>query len=158
MKKIVILLSFVLSAFIISSCAENNPNNPSDNSNNITLAERAGTYSGTIMNMPLEILLNENATVTSIKVNNVESIEKEITISEGPSYTGTVIAPFDATVKMPIQPGTVQSSPAKVKITFKSNSDASQGATAKVQVGAKPEDQFDETSPATITVELTYTK
>lgn len=144
MKKIVILLSFVLSAFIISSCAENNPNNPSDNSNNITLAERAGTYSGTMNNMQLVIILDSNAQVTSITINGgANSITDPIVIKEGASYKGTSISEFDATVNMVI------SMSAKVRIEFKSGTDASQGATAYVTIqGSTTENPVD----------LTYSK
>ena len=143
MKKIVILLSFILSAFIISSCAENNPNNPSDNSNNITLAERAGTYSGTMNGLGLVIVLNNNAQVTSIKVGGNESITDPISIKEGASHTGTSISEFDATVNMVIPMS------AKVRIEFKSGTDASQGATAYVTIqGSTTENPVD----------LTYTK
>ena len=142
MKKIVILLSFILSAFIISSCAENNPNNPSDNSNNITLAERAGTYSGTMNGLGLVIVLNNNAQVTSIKVGGNKSITDPISIKEGASHTGTSISEFDATVTMGGYPMS-----AKVRIEFKSGTDASQGATAYVTL---PNTQ----SP--IPVDLTY--
>ena len=142
MKKIVILLSFVLSAFIISSCAENNPNNPSDNSNNITLAERAGTYSGEMNNLiPLVIVLDSNAQVTSIKMGGTESITEPIVIKEGASYKGTTIAPFDATIS--------GGATATVRIEFKSGTDASQGATAYVTL---PNAQSE--TP----VELTYSK
>ena len=145
MKKIVILLSFVLSAFIISSCAENNPNNPSDNTqnNNITLAERAGTYSGTMNNIPLVIVLNNNAQVTSIIMGGTESITDPIAIKEGASHTGTSISEFDAAVTM----GGGYPMSAKVRIEFKSGTDASQGATAYVTL---PNTQ----SP--IQVDLTY--
>lgn len=143
MKKIVILLSFILSAFIISSCAENNPNNPSDNSNNITLAERAGTYSGTMNGLGLVIVLNNNAQVTSIKVGGNESITDPISIKEGASHTGTSISEFDATVNMVIPMS------AKVRIEFKSGTDASQGATAYVTIqGSTTENPVD----------LTYSK
>lgn len=143
MKKIVILLSFILSAFIISSCAENNPNNPSDNSNNITLAERAGTYSGTMNGLELVIVLNNNAQVTSIKVGGNESITDPIVIKEGASYKGTSISEFDATVNMVIPMS------AKVRIEFKSGTDASQGATAYVTIqGSTTENPVD----------LTYSK
>lgn len=110
-----------------------NPNKPEDNTETkgIALSERAGTYSGVMNNLELVIVLNNNAQVTSIKVNNSESVDENnpITISEGVSYTGTTIAPFDASVKM-----SGISMTAKVKIEFKSATDASLGATAYVQV------------------------
>lgn len=138
MKKIAVILSLILSAFIISSCAEENPNNPT---NNIPLSERAGTYTGIMSGaINLEIVLNNNAQVTSIKVSGTESITEPITIKEGPDYKGTSIAAFDATV---------MGSTATVRIDFKSGTDASQGATAYVTIkGTTTENK----------VELTYTK
>ncbi|MEI0558269.1 hypothetical protein [Brachyspira intermedia] len=144
MKKTAILLSLILSAFIISSCAEKNPNNPNDNSNNIPLSERAGTYSGTMNGLELVIVLNNNAQVTSIKVGGQDSITDPISIKEGASYTGTTIAPFDASVNM----GGMSMS-ATVRIEFKSGTDASLGATAYVTIkGTTTENPVD----------LTYSK
>ena len=102
--------------------------------------------------MQLVIVLNDQAQVTSITINNGDnSITEPITIKEGPTHTGTTIAPFAASVTM-----NNNSSPAVVKIDFTSATDASKGATAKVQVGANDPSQFNENSA--ITVELTYTK
>lgn len=141
MKKTAILLSLILSAFIISSCAEKNPNNPNDNSNNIPLSERAGTYSGTMNGLELVIVLNNNAQVTSIKVGGQDSITDPISIKEGASYTGTTIAPFDATIS--------GGATATVRIEFKSGTDASLGATAYVTIkGTTTENPVD----------LTYSK
>ena len=163
MKKISILLISVLFALAVScSNPTTNPDNTGDNQqntedgtqNSITLAQRAGTYSGIIekMGMQLVIVLNAQAQVTSIKVNGSESIDPNspIKIEEGATYTGTTIAPFLAYIKM-IGTG---SSPAVVKIDFKSADDASQGATAKVQVGATDPAKFNENEA--MTVELTY--
>lgn len=174
MKKVSILLISVLFALAVScSNPTTNPDNTGDNQQNtedgtqnnggitqngITLAQRAGTYSGIIekMSMQLVIVLNDQAQVTSIKTgfnsnNLTESLESPITITEGAAYTETTIAPFAASVTM-----NNNSSPAVVKIDFTSATDASKGATAKVQVGANDPSQFNEN--LAITVELTYTK
>ena len=159
MKKVSILLISVLFALAVScSNPTTNPDNTNTEDgtqNGITLAQRAGTYSGTIekMGMELVIVLNDQAQVTSITINNGDnSITEPITIKEGPTHTGTTIAPFDATVNM----GT-GSNPAVVKIDFKSATDASKGATAKVDIMAGNDpSKFNENSA--ITVELTYTK
>lgn len=152
MKKISIVLTLILSAFIISSCAEKNPNKPEDNTETkgIALSERAGTYSGVMNNLELVIVLNNNAQVTSITIAGGEnSITEPIVIKEGASYTGTTIAPFDATVKMGVMPMS-----ATVKIDFKSTTDASLGATAYVQVPGGSE--FDQSKAKK--VDLTYSK
>lgn len=162
MKKVSILLISVLFALAVScSNPTTNPDNTNTEDgtqNGITLAQRAGTYSGIIekMGMQLVIVLNDQAQVTSIKTgftsnNLTESLESPITITEGAAYTETTIAPFAASVTM-----NNNSSPAVVKIDFTSATDASKGATAKVQVGANDPSQFNENSA--ITVELTYTK
>ena len=91
----------------------------------------------------LVIVLNNNAQVTSIKVGGNESITDPISIKEGASHTGTSISEFDATVNMVIPMS------AKVRIEFKSGTDASQGATAYVTIqGSTTENPVD----------LTYTK
>ena len=165
MKKVSILLISVLFALAVScSNPTTNPDNTGDNQqntedgtqNSITLAQRAGTYSGIIENMSMQlvIVLNNQAEVTSIKVNGSESIysNSPIKISEGADYTGTTIDPFVASVNM----GT-GSNPAVVKIDFTSATDASKGATAKVDIMAGNDpSKFNENSA--ITVELTYTK
>lgn len=160
MKKISILLISVLFALAVS--CSNKPTDPGNNGgstqNGIPLSQRAGTYSGSIplgqVNMQLVIVLNDQAQVTSIKTgfdpnSLTESLESPITIEEGAAYTGTTIAPFAASINM-----NSQSSPSVVKIVFKSADDASQGATAKVQVGANDPSAFDENKAST--VELTY--
>lgn len=157
MKKVSILLISVLFALAVScSNPTTNPDNTNTEDgtqNGITLAERAGTYSGTMNGMQLVIVLNDQAQVTSITINNGDnSITEPITIKEGPTHTGTTIAPFAASVNM----GT-GSNPAVVKIDFKSATDASQGAIAKVDIMAGNDpSKFNENSA--ITVELTYTK
>ncbi|WP_304333443.1 hypothetical protein [Brachyspira innocens] len=156
MKKVSILLISVLFALAVScSNPTTNPDNTNTEDgtqNGIALSERAGTYSGTMNGMQLVIVLNDQAQVTSITINNGDnSITEPITIKEGPTHTGTTIAPFAASVTM-----NNNSSPAVVKIDFTSATDASKGATAKVQVGANDPSQFNENSA--ITVELTYTK
>ncbi|PCG20398.1 hypothetical protein [Brachyspira sp. G79] len=156
MKKISILLISVLFALVLScSNKSTSPGNNDGNStqNGIPLSQRAGTYSGDMNGMKLVIVLNDQAQVTSITVNGSESIDSNnpIIIEEGATYTGTTIKPFVAYVKMGNN-----SFPAVVKIYFKSADDASQGATAKVQIGATDPSQFDENNAATPTVELTY--
>ncbi len=150
MKKIVILLSFVLSAFIISSCAENNPNNPSDNTqnNNITLAERAGTYSGQITQpqMSLIMVLDNTGTLTSLIVNENESVDPNSPIKVGdPNSKETVFGPFTANVTLMGQP-----SNAEIKVTFKSGTDKTQGATANIDI--TPDNVFN----PTINTDLQY--
>lgn len=160
MKKVSILLISVLFALAVScSNPTTNPDNTNTEDgtqNGITLAERAGTYSGTIMRMTLVIKLEANATVSSITLNGNESVDSPITIEEGATYTGTTIAPFAASVMMPsyTNPSQMAKSDAVVKIDFKSADDASQGATAKVQVGATDPAKFNENEA--MTVELTY--
>ena len=161
MKKISILLISVLFALAVScSNPTTNPDNTNTEDgtqNGITLAERAGTYSGTIMGMTLVIKLEANATVSSITLNGNESVDSPITIEEGATYTGTTIAPFAASVMMPsyTNPPQMAKSDAVVKIDFTSATDASQGAIAKVDMMAGNDpSQFNENSA--ITVELTY--
>ena len=149
MKKISILLMSALFILAVSCSSPNNPNGEGNNTKKITLAERAGTYTGKLV-YDLVIVLDGNATVTSIKVGGQESIETPIKIGE-PSDEVTTVGPFDASVNMG-----GQSAPAKVKITFNSDSDASQGATAKVQIGATPDQTYDESK--TKEVPLSYTK
>lgn len=160
MKKVSILLISVLFALAVScSNPTTNPDNTNTEDgtqNGITLAERAGTYSGTIMGMTLVIKLEANATVSSITLNGNESVDSPITIEEGADYTGTTIAPFAASVMMPsyTNPPQMAKSDAVVKIDFTSADDASQGATAKVQVGATDPAKFNENEA--MPVELTY--
>ena len=152
MKKISILLMSALFILAVSCSSPNNPNNPNGEGNNtkkITLAERAGTYTGKLV-YDLVIVLDGNATVTSIKVGGQESIENPIKIGK-PSDEVTTVGPFDASVNMG-----GKSAPAKVKITFNSDSDASQGATAKVQIAATPDQTYDESKASE--VKLSYTK
>lgn len=149
----------VLFALAVScSNKSTGPGNNDGNStqNGIPLSQRAGTYSGTMSIGALEIVLSDQAQVTSIKLNGSESIDANnyITIEEGVNYTGTTINPFVAYVTM--GQGNSSKYPAVVKIYFKSADDASQGATAKVQVGATDPSQFDENGSTTSTVELSY--
>ncbi|MDO6994290.1 hypothetical protein Q5M87_09755 [Brachyspira innocens] len=88
MKKVSILLISVLFALAIScSNKATNPGNTEDSTQNgITLAERAGTYSGDMNNMQLVIVLNDKAQVTSIKINGSESLDSSnnpLSIKEG---------------------------------------------------------------------------
>lgn len=136
MKKVSILLISVLFALAVScSNPTTNPDNTNTEDgtqNGITLAQRAGTYSGTMNGMQLVIVLNDQAQVTSITINNGDnSITEPITIKEGPTHTGTTIAPFDAAVNM-----SVFQSTATVSIEFKSQTDKTAGATAYVKVPA----------------------
>ena len=159
MKKISILLMSVLFALAVScSNKSTGPGNNDGNStqNGIPLSQRAGTYSGTMSIGALEIVLSDQAQVTSIKLNGTESLEgKTITITEGAGYTGTTIAPFDATIYM-TNPQNQSKIPmdAKVKIEFTSADDASQGATAYVQVPAGTDFNQDSATK----VPLKYTK
>ncbi|AEM20798.1 hypothetical protein Bint_0164 [Brachyspira intermedia PWS/A] len=133
MKKTAILLSLILSAFIISSCAEKNPNNPNDNSNNIPLSERAGKYTGTIAqinNMSLEMILNNTGSLTSLKVNNEESLDQSNPINVGDSTSkSTTFGPFNATIKLGGNPASAQ-----VQITFKSGTDKTLGASVDIDI------------------------
>ena len=84
--------------------------------------------------MQLVIVLNDQAQVTSITINNGDnSITEPITIKEGPTHTGTTIAPFDATVNM-----SGFQSTATVSIEFKSQTDKTAGATAEVTIMNNP--------------------
>ncbi|WP_304354697.1 hypothetical protein [Brachyspira innocens] len=137
MKKVSILLISVLFALAVScSNPTTNPDNQQNTEdgtqNSITLAQRAGTYSGTMNGMQLVIVLNNQAQVTSITINNGDnSITEPITIKEGPTHTGTTIAPFNATVNI-----NGFKSTATVSIEFKSQTDKTAGATAYVKVPA----------------------
>ena len=137
MKKVSILLISVLFALAVScSNPTTNPDNQQNTEdgtqNSITLVQRAGTYSGTMNGMQLVIVLNNQAQVTSITINNGDnSITEPITIKEGPTHTGTTIAPFNATVNM-----NGLKSTATVSIEFKSQTDKTAGATAYVKVPA----------------------
>lgn len=154
MKKVSILLISVLFALAVScSNPTTNPDNTNTEDgtqNGITLAERAGTYSGTMNGMQLVIVLNDKAQVTSITINNGDnSITEPITIKEGADYKGTTIVPFDATVNM-----NRVSSTATVSIEFKSLTDKTAGATAEVTI--KSIGGATIPNPQPNTVELTY--
>ena len=142
MKKVSILLISVLFALAVS--CSNKPTDPGSTQNGITLSQRAGTYSGTMEKIgSLEIVLDAQAQVTSIKINGTESLDSSnnpLSIKEGADYTGTTIAPFDATVNMYSYKST-----ATVSIEFKSPTDKTAGATAEVTIMNSPN-----------TVELTY--
>lgn len=141
MKKVSILLISVLFALAVScSNPTTNPDNTNTEDgtqNGITLAERAGTYSGTMEKIgSLEIVLDAQAQVTSIKINGTESLDSSnnpLSIKEGADYTGTTIAPFDATVNMYSYKST-----ATVSIEFKSQTDKTAGATAEVTIMNNP--------------------
>ena len=152
MKKIVVVLSLILSAFIISSCANNNPNDPNtDNSKKITLAERAGKYTGTISNlsnMSLEMILDNKGSLTSLKVNGDESLDQNnpIKVSDDPNSQETVFGPFNATIKLEGKPASAQ-----VQITFKSGTDKTAGALADIDI--IPDGKFE---PSLKDISLTY--
>ncbi|OEJ15871.1 hypothetical protein BFL38_10450 [Brachyspira hampsonii] len=136
MKKTAIILSFVLSSFIILSCAKDNPNNPSNNNNNnISLSERAGTYNGTIssMGMNLVMTLDNTGTITSLMVNGNDSLDPANPIKFDPNSKETVFGPFTATVKMNVNSQVISQS-AKIKVTFKSGTDKTQGATVDIDM------------------------
>ncbi|OEJ15296.1 hypothetical protein BFL38_13415 [Brachyspira hampsonii] len=89
------------------------------------------------MNNTLEIVLNNQAQVTSIKCNGSESLslDQPITIKEGADYTGTTIATFVCYESIMRPDGIIMIFPVIYKIYFKSATDASQGAILKSQLG-----------------------
>ena len=153
MKKISIVLTLILSAFIISSCAEKNPNKPEDNTEikGIALSERAGKYTGTISdlgNMSLEMVLDNKGSLTSLKVNGDESLDPNnpIKISDDPNSQETVFDPFNATIKLGGNPASAQ-----VQIRFQSGTDKTAGALADIDI--VPDGKFE---PSLKDISLTY--
>ena len=127
MKKIVILLSFVLSAFIISSCAEKNPNNPTK----ITLAQRFGDYEGNMGETKLTIAFDNQGQVTKIMVGPLNFNTMGILPAKvgDPTSTDTEYT-FD--VQM------IGGSTTKVKVVFDIPSQAT-GGNAYIGIGTEPD-------------------
>lgn len=133
MKKISIVLTLILSAFIISSCAEKNPNDPNtDNSKKITLAERVGNYTGE--SMGLSIVFNNNGQVTSVTLNNT-LLNAEYPIKVGEPSSTVKEHSFD--VKMLDKDGKPTAIVTKVKVIFDSDTEAT-GGKAYFGVNAEP--------------------
>lgn len=120
-----------MSVLFILAVSCKSPNNP-DNSNNIPLSERAGKYTGTIadLGMSLEMILNNTGSLTSLKVNNEESLDPSNPINVGDSTSkSTIFGPFKATIKL----GDINAS-AEVKITFESGTDKTLGASVDIDI------------------------
>lgn len=128
MKKISIVLTLILSAFIISSCAEKNPNDPNtDNSKKITLAERVGNYTGDMNGQPLSIEFNDQGHVVSVQLGG-SPLEAEYPIVVGePSSTNKE---YTFSVKWR---GII----VNVKVIFDSDTEAT-GGNAYVGIGTEP--------------------
>lgn len=125
MKKTAIVLSLILSAFIISSCAENNPNNPNDpntdNSTKITLAQRVGNYEGDMLGTKLIMVFDDQGQVTKIDFGGLDFS----TIGEMPVKVGdpnSTAKNYDFNVTMKNNGGTVN-----VKVNFDSDTEATGG-------------------------------
>lgn len=128
MKKTAIVLSLILSAFIISSCAENNPNDPNtDNSTKITLAQREGTYEG--KSMGLSIVFNNNGEVTSVSVGGFPLPAQFPIVVGSPTDTSKEYS-FPVTMTAG---GTVN-----VKVVFDSDTQIS-GGNAYVGIDSEPD-------------------
>lgn len=126
MKKISIVLTLILSAFIISSCAEKNPNDPNtDNSKKITLAERAGNYEGDMSGTKLTIVFDNKGQVTEIMVGTLDFSTMGVLPTKvgDPTSTNTEYI-FDVQMKDGDKPsGKVT----KVKVNFDSATQATGG-------------------------------
>ena len=126
MKKISIVLTLILSAFIISSCAEKNPNDPNtDNSKKITLAERAGNYEGDMSGTKLTIVFDNKGQVTEIMVSTLDFSTMGVLPTKvgDPTSTNTEYI-FDVQMKDGDKPsGKVT----KVKVNFDSATQATGG-------------------------------
>lgn len=126
MKKISIVLTLILSAFIISSCAEKNPNDPNtDNSKKITLAERAGNYEGDMGTTKLTIEFDNQGQVTKIMVGALDFSTMGVLPTKvgDPTSTNTEYI-FDVQMKDGDKPsGKVT----KVKVNFDSATQATGG-------------------------------
>lgn len=127
MKKISIVLTLILSAFIISSCAEKNPNDPNtDNSKKITLAERAGNYEGDMGTTKLTIKFDNQCQVTKIMVGALDFSTMGVLPTKvgDPTSTNTEYI-FD--VAMLGNDGKPSGKVTKVKVNFDSATQATGG-------------------------------
>lgn len=132
MKKISILLILTLFTFAVSCSSPNKPEDNNSNNNNISISERAGNYTGIIfVNMKLDMQLDNKATLTSLRINGVESVDPQnpIKVSDDPNSKETVFGPFNAKIKIGTEPGE-----ARVRITFNSATDKTQGAKAEIDL------------------------
>ncbi|MBW5410127.1 hypothetical protein E6A50_07075 [Brachyspira hampsonii] len=135
MKKIAIVLSFVLSVFIISSCANNNPNNPTDqtdNSTKITLAQRAGNYEGDMSGTKLIMVFDNQGQVTKIDFGGLDFS----TIGEMPVKVGdpnSTAKNYDFDVQMKNNGGTVN-----VKVNFDSDTEVTGGKAYVTIIQGQP--------------------
>lgn len=135
MKKISILLMSVLFILAVSCSSPSNPdNNNNNNNNNIALSERAGTYNGQITKpfpMDLVMILDSTGTLTSLMVNGNESVDPNnpIKLSNDPNSKETVFGPFEATINL-----NGQESKSRVRVTFNSGTDKTQGAKAEIDL------------------------
>ena len=135
MKKTAIVLSLILSAFIISSCAENNPNNPNDpntdNSTKITLAQRVGNYEGDMQGTKLTIAFDDQGQVTKIMVGDLDFN----TIGILPAKVGD---PTSTDTEYTFDVQMIGGSTTKVKVVFDSPSQAT-GGNAYIGIGTEPD-------------------
>ncbi|MEI0495537.1 hypothetical protein R4J09_08990 [Brachyspira intermedia] len=135
MKKTAIVLSLILSAFIISSCAENNPNNPNDpntdNSTKITLAQRVGTYSA---EGGLSIVFNNNGEVTGVTLGTAPLPAQYPIVVGQPTDTAKE---YSFAVTMVDQNNKPTGVIVNVKVIFDSDTEAT-GGNAYIGMGGEP--------------------
>ena len=127
MKKTAILLSLILSAFIISSCAEKNPNNPTK----ITLAQRVGNYEGYMGETKLTIAFDDQGQVTKIMVGLLDFNA----MGKLPAKVGD---PASANTEYTFDVQMINGSTTKVKVVFDSPSQAT-GGNAYIGIGTEPD-------------------
>ena len=128
MKKIAIILSLILSAFIISSCADKNPNNPTK----ITLSQRAGNYEGDMSGTKLIMVFDNQGQVTKIDFGGLDFS----TIGEMPVKVGdpnSTAKNYDFDVQMKNNAGKVN-----VKVNFDSDTEATGGKAYVTIVEGQP--------------------
>lgn len=126
MKKTAILLSLILSAFIISSCAENNPNDPTK----ITLAQRVGNYEGYMDGAKLTIAFDEQGQVTKIMVGLLDfSTMGKLPVKVGDPTSANTEYTFDVQMN--------SGATTTVKVVFDSPSEAT-GGNAYIGIGTEP--------------------
>ena len=135
MKKISILLSVMLLAFAVSCSSPNKPEETTDTSNYITLAEREGNYEGDMGTTKLTIVFDNKGQVTEIMVGTLDFSTMGVLPTKvgDPTSTNTEYI-FDVQMKDGDKPsGKVT----KVKVIFDSDTEAT-GGKAYFGVNAEP--------------------
>ena len=125
MKKISILLSVMLLAFAVSCSSPNKPEETTDTSNYITLAEREGNYEGDMGTTKLTIVFDNKGQVTEIMVGTLDFSTMGVLPTKvgDPTSTNTEYI-FDVQMKDGDKPsGKVT----KVKVNFDSATQATGG-------------------------------